>query len=61
VAGVTLNPIQPTAVDRHDGALHINEVVLAQTASRPFLLYSKLLNTPLWHRATAAVYSRRSL
>ena len=38
VAGVTLHTVQPAAVDRHDCPLHINEIVLAQTASVPFLL-----------------------
>ena len=38
VAGVALHAVQPAAVDRYDGALHVNEIVLAQTASVPFLL-----------------------
>ena len=38
VAGVALHAVQPAAVDRYDSALHVNEIVLAQTASVPFLL-----------------------
>jgi hypothetical protein len=38
VAGVALHAVQPAAVDRYDGALHVNEIILAQTASVPFLL-----------------------
>ena len=37
VAGVALHAVQPAAVDRYDGALHVNEIVLAQSASNPFL------------------------
>ena len=36
VAGVALHAVKPAAVDRHDGALHVNQIVLAQTASNPF-------------------------
>ena len=38
MASVTLHTVQPAAVDRYDCALHVNEIVLAQTASVPFLL-----------------------
>jgi hypothetical protein len=38
VAGVALHAVQPAAVDRDDSALHVYEIVLAQTASVPFLL-----------------------
>ena len=37
VAGVALHAVQPAAVHRHHGALHVNEIVLAQSASDPFL------------------------
>ncbi len=33
---VTLHTVQPTAVDSHDGALNINQIVLAQLFSVPF-------------------------
>src|SRR4051794_35314244 len=36
VAGVALHAIQTAAMDRHHRALHVNEIVLAQTASNPF-------------------------
>ena len=36
VAGITLDPVKPPAVHRDNGALHIDQVVLAQTASVPF-------------------------
>src|SRR5262245_34231992 len=36
VAGVALHAIQPAAVDRHNGPLHVNQIVLAQSASNPF-------------------------
>jgi hypothetical protein len=35
VALVTLHPIQAAAVHRHDGALHINQIILAQALSFP--------------------------
>jgi hypothetical protein len=37
VAGVTLHAVEPAAVNRHDSTLHINQIVLAQIASNPFL------------------------
>jgi hypothetical protein len=37
VAGVALHAVKPAAVNRHDCALHINEIILAQSASNPFL------------------------
>ena len=37
VAGVALHAVKPAAVNRHDCALHVNEIVLAQSASNPFL------------------------
>ena len=36
VAGVTLHAVEPAAVNRHDRALHIDQIVLAQIASNPF-------------------------
>src|SRR5262249_7644636 len=36
VAGVALHAVQPAAVDSHDRALHINEVILAQLLAIPF-------------------------
>ena len=38
VAGVALHAVEPAAVNRHDRALHIDQIVLAQTASVPFCL-----------------------
>ena len=36
VPGVTLHAVETAAVDRHDSALHVDQVVLAQIASNPF-------------------------
>src|SRR5262252_8125219 len=38
VAGITLHTVETAAVDRHDCALHINEVVLAQLLAVSFLV-----------------------
>ena len=38
MAGVALHAVKTTTVNRHDRTLHVNEIVLAQTASVPFLL-----------------------
>jgi hypothetical protein len=37
VAGVALNPVEAPAMDSHDRTLHVDEIVLAQTASNPFI------------------------
>jgi hypothetical protein len=37
VACVALHAVQTAAVDRHHGALHINEIILAQLLARPFI------------------------
>ena len=37
VAGVALHAVKTATVNRHNRALHVNEIVLAQTASDPFL------------------------
>ena len=37
VAGVALNSVEAPAVDGHDRTLHVDEIVLAQTASNPFI------------------------
>ena len=37
VAGVALNPVKATAMDGHYRTLHVDEIVLAQTASNPFI------------------------
>src|SRR5438132_13885605 len=37
MAGVALHAVKPAAVNRHDRALHVDKIVLAQTASNPFL------------------------
>lgn len=36
VSGVALHAVKTTTVYRHDSALHVDEIVLAQTASNPF-------------------------
>jgi hypothetical protein len=36
MAGVALHAVEPAAVNRHDCALHVDQVVLAQIASDPF-------------------------
>src|SRR5206468_6702357 len=38
MAGITLHAVQPAAVHRHDSALHVDQIILAQTASGPFYL-----------------------
>src|SRR3954467_12703736 len=38
MAGVALHTIETPAVDRHHRALHVDEIVLAQTASDPFFV-----------------------
>ena len=37
VAGVALHAVKTATVNRHHGALHVDEIVLAQTASSPFI------------------------
>jgi hypothetical protein len=37
VAGVALNPVEAPAMDGHNRTLHVDEIVLAQTASNPFI------------------------
>src|SRR5262249_33748225 len=37
VAGVTLNSVKASAMDGHYRTLHVDEIVLAQTASNPFI------------------------
>jgi hypothetical protein len=37
VAGVALNSVKAPAVDGHYRTLHVDEIVLAQTASNPFV------------------------
>jgi hypothetical protein len=36
MSGVALHAVKPAAVNRHDRALHVDQVVLAQIASNPF-------------------------
>ena len=36
VSGITLHAVETAAVDRNHGALHINEIILAQLLARPF-------------------------
>ena len=36
VAGITLHAVKTATVNRHDCALHVNQIVLAQSASNPF-------------------------
>ncbi len=36
VAGVALHSVKAATVDGNHGALHVNQIVLAQTASNPF-------------------------
>jgi hypothetical protein len=36
MASVTLHAVEPAAVNRHDRALHVDQIVLAQIASSPF-------------------------
>ena len=41
MAGITLDSVEPATVNRHDGALHVDEIVLTQTASIPFMVLNK--------------------
>ena len=36
VAGVTLHSVQPATVHGDDGALHVNQIILAQLLANPF-------------------------
>jgi hypothetical protein len=36
VASITLHPIQPAAVHGNDGALHVDQIILAQLLANPF-------------------------
>jgi hypothetical protein len=36
MSGVALHAVKTAAMDRHDRALHVNQIVLAQSASIPF-------------------------
>jgi hypothetical protein len=36
MASVTLHAVKPAAVNRHHRALHVDQIVLAQSASNPF-------------------------
>ena len=36
VSSVALHAVKPAAVNRHHRALHVNEIILAQSASNPF-------------------------
>ena len=37
MSGVALHTVEPAAVHRHDSALHVDEIVLAQIAKVPFI------------------------
>jgi hypothetical protein len=37
MAGIALHAVKPAAVHRDHGSLHVNQIVLAQTASVPSL------------------------
>ena len=52
VSGVALHTVKPAAVNRHDGALHVDEIVLAQT---PAILSVSQTSVPqtLCHMASA--------
>jgi len=41
MAGVALNAVKAAAVNGHHGTLHVDEIVLAQTASSPFMFLNK--------------------
>jgi hypothetical protein len=41
MAGVALNAVKTAAVNGHHGTLHVDEIVLAQTASSPFMFLNK--------------------
>ena len=37
VAGIALDPVEPTAVNGDHGSLHVYEIILAQMLANPFL------------------------
>ena len=37
VAGVTLHAVKPSAMHGYDGALHVNQIILAQLLANPFI------------------------
>ena len=41
VSGVTLHAVETATMNRHDRALHVDEIVLTQTASIPFIVLNK--------------------
>jgi hypothetical protein len=38
VPGIALHPVEAAAVHRYNGALHVNQVVLAQSVRFPFFV-----------------------
>jgi hypothetical protein len=43
---IALHPVKAPAVDGHDGALHIDEIVLTQARAVPFSLPTRLAKAP---------------
>jgi hypothetical protein len=64
VAGVALHAVETAAMNSHHSALHVNEIVLAQPASNPFLRqtlchigreHTNLIVWPLGYRAIVGI------
>src|ERR1700730_3470320 len=56
VAGVTLHPVQPATVHGDDGALHVNQIILAQLLANPFCRQT-LCHTYIWSSAYLVIWS----
>ena len=61
VAGVTLHAVEPAAVNRHDRALHVDQIVLAQSASNPFPSIHYCDTENIWSCSHLVVWSWRLL
>src|SRR5687768_1554391 len=49
VAGVTLHAVKPSAMHGYDGALHVNQIVLAQLLTNPFISRTNIVpHNPIW-------------
>jgi hypothetical protein len=58
VAGVTLHAVKPSAMHGHDGALHINQIVLAQLLANPFIYGDKHCATQsIWLSSYLVIWS----
>jgi hypothetical protein len=61
VAGVTLHAVEPAAVNRYHRALHVDQIVLAQSASNPFPSNSNCDTENICSSTDLVVWSRKCL